>query len=184
MVIIEDLDLAAMKRSMGRRAFRRSVSDAALSRIRPQLQYKTARHGGVLTVAGRWFPSSRLHHGCARPDGSPCRLEGRHRLDKLLRCPVTGQWVDRDVNAARNLRDWPGHASPGPVGARVPPVSAPGGSAGDGGPDTRESGRPGSARKTTRKRAAARGETQTPCHHSGKGNPVMGVHQDEHQRPP
>ena len=36
-VVIEDLDLAAMKKSMGRRAFRRSVSDAALGQIRPQL---------------------------------------------------------------------------------------------------------------------------------------------------
>jgi putative transposase len=31
-VVIEDLDIAAMKRSMGRRAFRRSVPDAALGR--------------------------------------------------------------------------------------------------------------------------------------------------------
>jgi putative transposase len=161
-VVVEDLDLAAMKKSMGRRAFRRSVSDAALGRIRPQLDYKAKRYGGVLTVADRWFPSSQLHHGCTRPDGGPCQLEGKHRLDKYLRCPVTGQFVDRDVNAARNLRDWPGQASPGLVEARVPPVSSPGGGAGDGGPDTRTSGRPGSARKTTRQpRKAARGETRT-----------------------
>jgi putative transposase len=39
-VVIEDLDLAAMKQSMGRRAFRRAVSDAALGAIKPQLVYK------------------------------------------------------------------------------------------------------------------------------------------------
>jgi len=32
-VVIEDLDLAAMRMSMGRRAFRRSVSDAALGQL-------------------------------------------------------------------------------------------------------------------------------------------------------
>ena len=63
-LVIEDLDVAAMKRSMGRRAFRRAVSDAAMGAVKPQLAYKTTRHGTVLTVADRWFASSHIHHGC------------------------------------------------------------------------------------------------------------------------
>jgi putative transposase len=106
-VVIEDLDVAAMKQGMGRRASRRAISDAAVGAIRPQLVYKTTRHGGSLTVADRWFASSQIHHGCALPDGSPCRLIGKQRIDKLLMCPPTGEMVDRVVNAARNLRDWP-----------------------------------------------------------------------------
>ncbi len=39
-VKIEDLDRSAMKRSMGRRALRRSVSDAGLGAFRPTLTYK------------------------------------------------------------------------------------------------------------------------------------------------
>jgi putative transposase len=116
-VVIEDLDLAAMKKSMGRRAYRRSVSDAALGQVRPMLGYKTARAGTILAVADRWFPSSQLHHGHLLPDGTFCRLEGKHRLDKHLLCPVTGERVDRDINAARNLRDWPDM----PVGAQLAP---------------------------------------------------------------
>lgn len=73
-IVVEDLDVAAMKRSMGRRAFRRSICDAAMGAIKPQLAYKTARHGTVLTVADRWFASSQIHHGCIQPDGMPCRL--------------------------------------------------------------------------------------------------------------
>jgi putative transposase len=69
--------------------------------------YKTAHHAGNLTVADRWFASSQIHHGCHRPDGTPCRLVGKYRLDKQLVCPQTGALVDRDINAARNLRDWP-----------------------------------------------------------------------------
>ena len=42
-VKIEDLNLAAMKRSMGRRASRRSVSDAGLRAFRPTLTYKAGR---------------------------------------------------------------------------------------------------------------------------------------------
>ena len=71
-IVIEDLDVAAMKQSMGRRAFRRAVSDAAMGLVGPQLVYKTARYGGNLIVADRWFPSSQIHHGCTAP--------GRHAM--------------------------------------------------------------------------------------------------------
>jgi len=67
--VIEDLDLAAMKRSRGQRAYRRAVSDAAMGAIRPMLAYKTTRHGSTLIVADRWFASSQIHHGHTQPDG-------------------------------------------------------------------------------------------------------------------
>ena len=100
-VVIEDLDIAAMKRSMGRRGFRRSVSDTALGMFRPILTYKAAETGTTVTIADRWYPSSQLHHGCG------CRLIAATRMAKNLTCQVTGELADRDVNAARNLRDWP-----------------------------------------------------------------------------
>ncbi|MHB1525386.1 MAG: IS607 family element RNA-guided endonuclease TnpB [Candidatus Dormibacteria bacterium] len=77
-VVIEDLDLAAMKKSMGRRAFRRSVSDAALGQIRPQLTYKMGWRGTQPTVADHWFASSKIHHGCG------CRLIEPKKLAKQL----------------------------------------------------------------------------------------------------
>jgi putative transposase len=164
-VVIEDLDVAAMKRSMGRRAFRRSVSDAAMGLIRPQLAYKTARYGSILTVADRWFASSQIHHGCYLPDGAPCRLVGKGRIDKHLICPVTGEVVDRDRNAARNLRDWPENtASCGPVGTTAPSVPGPTTTVGTGhGADTRTTGA-GGASVRPRPPGARRGEakTQTP----------------------
>ncbi|MHB1854438.1 MAG: IS607 family element RNA-guided endonuclease TnpB [Acidimicrobiales bacterium] len=114
-VVIEDLDLAAMKRSMGRRAFRRSVSDASLGAFAPMLGYKTARSGGRILKADRWFASSQIHHGCG------CRLIAPTRMARQLICEVTGEVVDRDINAAKNLRDWPEtQASSGPVGPSAP----------------------------------------------------------------
>ncbi|ORB70888.1 transposase, partial [Mycobacterium timonense] len=77
----------------------------------PMLAYKTARHGAALTVADRWFPSSQIHHGCTTPDGTPCRLIGKGRIDKLLVCPHTSEVVDLERNAERNLRDWTEYAS-------------------------------------------------------------------------
>jgi putative transposase len=148
-IVVEDLDLAAMKRSMGRRAFRRSVSDAALGQIRPQLAYKTAWHGGKLTVADRWFASSQIHHGCG------CRLAGG-KLDEWKTCTVTGVRVHRDRNAALNLRDWPEtHASLGAVDAQAPP----------GKPGGQDTGPPGAVgghvRPAAFRRLAVSGEART-----------------------
>jgi putative transposase len=133
-VVVEDLDLSAMKRSMGCRAFRRSVSDASLGMLRPLLVYKAERSATVLTVADRFYPSSQLHHDCG------CRLVHRRKLDKVLFCAETGEFVDRDVNAAKNLRDWPGHASPGSVGAGAPVVSRSDNGVGDAGSDPEVTG--------------------------------------------
>jgi putative transposase len=107
-VVVEDLDVAAMGRGMGRRAFRRSVYQAGIGKVRPMLAYKCAQQGGRLLVADRWLASSKTHHGC-----------GGHLADLKLgertwACPGCGQLVDRNANAALNLRDWTG-----PVGDRV-----------------------------------------------------------------
>ena len=156
-VVVEDLDLAAMKRSMGRRAFRRAVADAAIGRVRPLLAYKTAWHGGRLVVADRWYPSSKIHHGCG------CRLVEPRRLAQHLVCAVTGELIDRDVNAARNLRDWPDHASRGVVDAPAPQAHPGGGQAhrvtGGRGRDrqTPPSGRAGSGEARTRTGTPRRG---------------------------
>jgi putative transposase len=160
-LVIEDLDVAAMKRSMGRRAFRRAVSDAGMGFARPQLVYKTARCGAVLAVADRWFPSSQIHHGCTQPDGTPCRLIGKGRVDKHLVCSQTGQVIDRDRNAALNLRDWPDHASCGPVRVTAPSVPRPTDQVGTGhGADAGPSGA-GGASVRPRPRGARSGEART-----------------------
>jgi len=104
-VVVEDLDVAAMGRGMGRRAFRRSVHQAGIGRVRLVLAYKCPSAGGRLVVADRWFASSKTHHGC-----------GGYLADLTLgqrswTCPACGTIVDRNANAALNLRDWTGPVS-------------------------------------------------------------------------
>jgi len=127
-IVVEDLDVAAMGRSMGRRAFRRSVYQAGLGQVRPTMAYKTSWAGGRLVVADRWFASSKTHHGCG----------GYHadlRLtDRVWVCSACGRLVDRNANAALNLRDWTGPVSDravqrGGVAAPVPFVGDHGGQA-------------------------------------------------------
>jgi putative transposase len=127
-VVVEDLDVAAMGRGMGRLAFRRSVYQAGLGGVRPTLAYKCAWGGGELVVADRWFGSSKTHHGCGGYHGD---LQLGQRV---WVCPTCGQLVDRNANAARNLRDWTGPVDDrdvqrGGVAAPVPFVGDHGGQA-------------------------------------------------------
>ena len=78
-------------------------------------------------------------------------------MDKVLRCPITGEDVDRDINAARNLRDWPGCQSTPSQGV-TPPVSSSRDGPGDRSSDGRHNRPPGSSPKTTRHTAAASDE--------------------------
>jgi putative transposase len=167
-VVVEDLDIAAMRKSMGRRAFRRSVSDAALGQIRPQLTYKMAWRGTTLTIADRWFASSQLHHGCG------CRLLEPEKLTKQLVCARTGELVDRDINAAVNLRDWPEAASCGSVGATAPKPSSPTGSGGGLGSDAGSSGAGGGDVRPLQSQKAAPGEARTEAGDRG-GTPRRGA---------
>jgi IS605 OrfB family transposase len=130
-IVVEDLDVAAMARGMGRRAFRRSVTQAGIGKVRPLLTYKCPREGGRLAVADRWFASSKTHRGC-----------GGYRADlrlgeRVWHCPRCGAPVDRNANAALNLRDWTGPVAGdgdrivqrGGVAAPVPLVGPHGGQA-------------------------------------------------------
>jgi putative transposase len=118
-IVIEDLDVSAMARGMGRRAFRRTVNQAGIGLVRSTLAYKTRWVGGCLVVADRWFASSRIHHSCGgyRAD---LRLD-----DRVWICPECARRVDRYANAALNLRDWTGpvtdrNAQRGGVATPVP----------------------------------------------------------------
>jgi putative transposase len=126
-VVVEDLDVQAMARGMGRRAFRRSVAQAGLGQVRPTLAYKCRWAGGKLVVADRWFASSKTHHGCGG------YLADLTLGQRVWRCPRCGELVDRNANAALNLRDWTGPVGDlitdrdvqrGGVAAPVPLVAA------------------------------------------------------------
>ena len=140
---------------MGRRAFRRSVSDASLGMFAPLLAYKAERSGTRIVRADRFFASSQVHHGCG------CRLVAPTRLAKHLACSVTGEVVDRDINAAKNLRDWPENASCGSVGATAPKPSSPTGSGGGLGSDAGPSGTGGGDVRPLQSQKDAPGEART-----------------------
>ncbi len=131
------------------------VSDGALGAIRPQLTYKMAWRGTTLTVADRWFASSKIHHGCG------CRLIEPKKLAVQLVCARTGELVHRDINAAHNLRDWPDNASCGSVGATAPMPSSPTESCGGLGSDAGSSGAGGGDVRPLQSQEAVPSEART-----------------------
>ncbi len=108
-VVVEDLNVAGMLKN---RALARHVADASFAEIRRQLDYKTGWNGGQLCVADRWFPSSKTCSGCGTVKP---KLSLRERI---FTCEHCGLALDRDHNAAINLKqyvdlEWPGDAKTG-----------------------------------------------------------------------
>ncbi|EIV94237.1 IS607 family element RNA-guided endonuclease TnpB [Frankia sp. QA3] len=94
-IVVEDLHVAGMVRN---RRLARAVADTAMAEVRRQLGYKTGWYGCRLVVADRWYPSSRTCSGCGG------RNPSLTLSDRMFVCPSCGLVIDRDVNAAVNLR--------------------------------------------------------------------------------
>lgn len=91
---IEDLSVQGMARTK----LAKSVHDASMGEFRRQLEYKSLWNRKHLAVIDRWFPSSKLHAECSQ-------INDRLSLsDRTWTCGC-GATVDRDLNAAMNIRD-------------------------------------------------------------------------------
>ncbi len=98
-VVVEDLHVAGM---LHNRRLARHIADASFGELRRQLDYKTRWHGGRLVVADRWFASSKT---CSECGAVRAKLALSERTFACMSCGVV---LDRDDNAARNLRDLAG----------------------------------------------------------------------------
>lgn len=94
LISIEDLDIAAMKRSL---KLGKSVSDNGWGMFVHMLAYKQERKGHRLVKVDRWFPSSKT---C-------CKCGYVHKeltlSDRTYVCPYCGNAMDRDEQAAINI---------------------------------------------------------------------------------
>lgn len=108
---LEDLAVAGMtasaagtieapgKRVRQKAGLNRSILDAAFSTLRRQLEYKASWYGSQIQIIDRFFASSQT---C-----SACGARAKTKLDlrvRVFECAACGVRIDRDVNAARNIR--------------------------------------------------------------------------------
>jgi putative transposase len=93
-VVVEHLNVAGMLHNSH---LARAVADTGLAELRRQLGYKTIWYGATLVVADRFFPSSKMCSGCGWVKAKLALAE------RTFQCEACGLWIDRDLNAARNL---------------------------------------------------------------------------------
>ena len=94
-VSVEDLNAAGMVKN---HRLAKAIMDAAFGEFRRQLEYKTARSGAALHVVDRWYPSSKTCSRCGR-------VKAKLSLnERIYRCDGCGLVMDRDLNAAVNIR--------------------------------------------------------------------------------
>jgi putative transposase len=101
-VVIENLDVAGMLKKgkkNSNKALRRSIHDAGFYELRRQPTYKTEDRSHRVVVVNRFFPSSKMCSHC-------CETRAKLALsERVFECSNCGLRLDRDVNAARNIRD-------------------------------------------------------------------------------
>ena len=95
-VCVEDLDLRAQAQCPN---FGKAVSDNGFGMFRTFLKYKLEEQGKAFVTVDKWYPSTKTCHHCGtyNPD---VKLGMKEWV-----CPHCGREIDRDWNAAQNIRD-------------------------------------------------------------------------------
>jgi len=107
-LVVEDLNVQGLARNG---SLSRAIQDVGWGAFRRMLEYKCAWYGVVLLIAPRDFPSTRMCSRCGWV-GPALPLSQR-----VFRCEACGLEVDRDLNAALNLRRYGLAALKGPTGS-------------------------------------------------------------------
>ena len=95
---VETLNIAGMMRN---RRLSRAFANAGIADLLRTLGYKCEREGVRIARIDRWYPSSKLCSNCGAKNDT---------LALAMRdwsCALCGEKNDRDLNAAKNIRDAP-----------------------------------------------------------------------------
>ena len=93
-IAVEDLNVKGMTKN---HRLARSVSDASMSEMHRQLEYKCGWYGRDFVKVDRWYPSSKTCGECGYV------YDGLTLSMREWTCPNCGTRHDRDLNAARNI---------------------------------------------------------------------------------
>ena len=95
-IIVEDLNVKGMIKN---HKLAKSIQDVSWGELLRQLEYKSKWYGRTFHKINRFFPSSKTCNGCSFVLGT-LPLATRE-----WQCPSCNQINDRDLNAAKNIRD-------------------------------------------------------------------------------
>ena len=95
-IVVESLNMKTMGQSL---KLGKSVSDLGWGMFINQLKYKCDWYGKHLIEADKWFASSKICNKCGHKN------ENLQLKDRKWVCPNCGIAIDRDINAANNLKE-------------------------------------------------------------------------------
>ena len=95
-IAIEDLNMKAMSQCLN---FGKSVSDNGWGIFTSMLKYKLDWKGKYLVRIDKWYPSSKCCNECGEIN------QELQLSDRIWICKSCGSVIDRDYNAAKNIRD-------------------------------------------------------------------------------
>lgn len=94
MLCFEDLNLLGMTKLWGRK-----VNDLGFAEFLSILEQMAQRQGKLVVKIGRFEPSSQCCSACGYRQPMPLR-------ERIFQCASCGLELDRDVNAAKNIKSW------------------------------------------------------------------------------
>ena len=98
-IVLEDINIQDMQKR-GLRGHGKSVSDLCFGKFKNYLSYKCEIYDSCLMYVDKWFASSKTCNHCGE------RNELLQLSDREWVCPSCGCVIDRDFNAACNLKDY------------------------------------------------------------------------------
>jgi putative transposase len=110
-IVIEDLNVSGMSKN---HKLASAILDGGFYEFRRQLSYKCEWYGSVLTVVDRFYPSSKTCSACGT-------IKKDLKLsERTFECSYCKNSLDRDLNAALNLRNKAVSYTVGPLGMGRP----------------------------------------------------------------
>jgi putative transposase len=100
-IVVEDLNVSGMQKN---HHLAKAISDASFAEFRRMLEYKCNWYGSELIVIDRFFPSSKTCSNCG------AIMSDLKLSDRVYKCSDCGFEIDRDLNAAINLKNRAKHA--------------------------------------------------------------------------
>ena len=97
-ICIEDLKVSNMIKNKN---LSKQIAEQAWREFRTMLEYKAEKNGCEIITADRWFPSSQICSCCGNI------LQGKDKIklsQRVYHCHECGNKIDRDYNAAVNLK--------------------------------------------------------------------------------
>ena len=96
-IVLEDINLQDMSRTLH---LGKSVNDLGFGMFKSFLEYKSKECDSIVMYIDKWFASSKTCHECGEKN------ELLQLSDREWVCPHCGCVIDRDLNAALNIRDY------------------------------------------------------------------------------